>query len=87
MASDIDAIAVVLDGAGDAADAVGRLEHDGEAAVLLFQDFEGGSQAGRTCADDYSRCAHERGGVEADKVSDWPGRGWCPLSRCREGGV
>ena len=53
MAADVHAIAVVADGARDAADALGRLEDD-RTDIGAAEQFEGSGQAGWAGADNHS---------------------------------
>ena len=51
VAADVHAVALVADGAGDAADLVGGLEYDGLNRCFAKQ-FQGRSESCRTCSDD-----------------------------------
>ena len=51
VAADVDAVALVLDGAGEAANHAGGFEDDGQ-DVGAAKEFECGGEAGRACADD-----------------------------------
>jgi len=57
VAADIHAVALVADGAGDAADLIGGLEDDGE-DVGATKEFEGGGEACRPSADDDGSPTH-----------------------------
>jgi hypothetical protein len=52
MAANVEAIAFVLDGAGQAADLPGVLFEDGD-RDFVFEQLIGRGQAGRTCAHDH----------------------------------
>src|SRR5271156_647724 len=62
MAADVHSISLVLNGAGDSADAVCGFENDGT-NVAAAQKLERGGEPGRTGADDHSglACGHRAG--------------------------